>query len=54
MVATKEIPTVAMFFCHRSAMFWPICMLEFNGWNRRGLRRIVSTVAMVTSNTANF
>ena len=22
----------------------------FNGWNRKGLRRIVSTVAMVTSN----
>ena len=25
----------------------------FNGWNRKGLRRIVSTVDMVTSNTAN-
>ena len=25
----------------------------FNGWNRKGLRRIVSTVAMVISNTDN-
>ena len=25
-----------------------------NGWNRKGMRRIVSTVAMVTSNTATI
>ena len=53
MVAAKEIPTISMFFCHRSAMFGQYACVGFNGWNRKGLRRIVSTVAMVISNIAN-
>ena len=55
MVAAKEISTISMFFCFRSAMFGQYACFGFNGWSRHGLRRIVSrpTVAMVTGNIDN-
>ena len=55
MVAATDIPTISVFFCHRSAMFWPIiyAFFQFNGWSKKCLGRTVSTVDMVTSNIAN-
>ncbi len=53
-VAAKEIPTISMFFSATDQpCFGQYACVGFNGWNRKGLRRIVSTVAMVTSNIAN-
>ena len=53
MVAAKEIPTISMFSATDQLCFGQYACFGFNVWYRKGLRTIVGTVAMVTSNTAN-